>query len=144
MISFLIWLFGFIPNFVIYGALIFSVILLLGYRFIVANFLIKTYIKFVAIGMFIISLYASGMIIVIDEYKTRVKEFETQLAVAEEKSKQINTQIKYVYLDKKVKVQDKSKRIQENIESQKDSINKSCILTPSIIDLHNQGVRREK
>ena len=84
------------------------------------------------------------MIAVINDYKEQIREFELQLAIAEEKSNAINTEIKYIYLDKKVKTQEKSKKIQESIDKQSESINKSCVLNKSMIELHNRAIEHEK
>lgn len=144
MISFLIWLFNFIPNFLVYGLLILSIIAFFFFKFLPVDIVTKNYIKTISIGIFILSLYASGMIAVINDYKEQVREFELQLAIAEEKSNAINTEIKYIYLDKKVKTQEKSKRIQESIDKQSESINKSCVLNKSMIELHNRAIEHEK
>lgn len=144
MISFLIWLFNFIPNFLVYGFLILSIIAFFFSKFLPVDIVTKNYIKTISIGIFILSLYASGMIAVINDYKEQVREFELQLAIAEEKSNAINTEIKYIYLDKKVKTQEKSKKIQESIDKQSESINKSCVLNKSMIELHNRAIEHEK
>ena len=144
MISFLIWLFNFIPNFLVYGLLILSIIAFFFFKFLPVDIVTKNYIKMISTGIFILSLYASGMIAVINDYKEQVREFELQLAIAEEKSNAINTEIKYIYLDKKVKTQEKSKRIQESIDKQSESINKSCVLNKSMIELHNRAIEHEK
>ena len=144
MISFLIWLFNFIPNFLVYGLLILSIITFFFFKFLPVDIVTKNYIKMISTGIFILSLYASGMIAVINDYKEQVREFELQLAIAEEKSNAINTEIKYIYLDKKVKTQEKSKRIQESIDKQSESINKSCVLNKSMIELHNRAIEHEK
>lgn len=144
MISFLIWLFNFIPNFLVYGLLILSIIAFFFFKFLPVDIVTKNYIKMISTGIFILSLYASGMIAVINDYKEQVREFELQLAIAEEKSNAINTEIKYIYLDKKVKTQEKSKRIQESIDKQSESINRSCVLNKSMIELHNRAIEHEK
>lgn len=144
MISFLIWLFNFIPNFLVYGLLILSIIAFFFFKFLPVDIVTKNYIKMISTGIFILSLYASGMIAVINDYKEQVREFELQLAIAEEKSNAINTEIKYIYLDKKVKTQEKSKKIQESIDKQSESINRSCVLNKSMIELHNRAIEHEK
>jgi uncharacterized protein (DUF342 family) len=144
MISFLVWIFDYIPHFIIYGLLGLSILALLINRLLPIGTIKRQYVKIISIGVFIISLYATGMIAVINDYKNKIQEFETQIALAEEKSNKLNSELKYVYRDKRVKLQESSRNIQDNIERQKESINRTCKLTPNMIQLHNQGVRREK
>jgi uncharacterized membrane protein len=73
-----------------------------------------------------------------------VREFEEKVKVAEEKSKQVNTEIKTVYVDRVKTVKETQYIIQEKIKEVEKKIDAECKVTPEAIDILNEAARTPK
>jgi hypothetical protein len=79
-----------------------------------------------------------------DEWHKKIKELEAKVAIAEEKSKQVNTVIEYKYLTKIQKVKDVQYQIKEVIKEKEKIINANCDVPKEAIDIINAAARNEK
>ena len=144
MISFLIWLFNYIPSFLVYSLLFISIVAYFFNSFLPIDAVTKNYIKIASVGIFIFSLYASGMIAVIDDYKLQLKDWEHKIALAEEKSNTANENIKYVYKDRVIKIRENTKKLEDTIKKQQEIIDKECKLNSEAIKMHNRLIGNTK
>jgi len=91
------WILNFLPEWIFHALLVIGI---LGY---IATFLIrflpsfvyvyKLPIQLVSVGVMAISLYMIGAIAERQAWEARVKEIEAKVKIAEEKSKEVNTEI---------------------------------------------------
>lgn len=137
MISFFIWLFKFIPEYLIYGLIFLGIAGYLVQMFLPIPVHYKLGVKIGSIIIFVLGFYLLGMIQVVKEYESQRIEFEHKLEVAEVQSQVINEKIRYVYKDRVTKVKEKTGKVQENINSAATEINRDCKINPDVISIHN-------
>lgn len=97
----------------------------------------QTPIKLLGIAILVLGVYWKGGYSVEMIWRNKVAELETKLAVAEEKSKQVNTVIeeKIVYRTKQIKeIQYKTKEV---IKEKEKIINAECRVPAEAIDILN-------
>ena len=97
----------------------------------------QTPIKILGIAILVLGVYWKGGYSVEMIWRNKVAELETKIAVAEEKSKQVNTIIeeKIVYKTKKIKeIQYKTKQV---IKEKEKIINSQCRIPAEAIDILN-------
>ena len=78
------------------------------------------------------------------KWREKVKEAEARVAVAEAKSKETNTVIQKVYVDKVKTIKDTQYIIQERIKEVEKIIDKDCRVAPEAIDIHNDAAKNRK
>lgn len=88
--------------------------------------------------------YIKGGLVVEKEWLLKVKELEHKVQVAEEKSKQVNTVIKYKYITKVKKVKDTKYKIKEVIKNKEKLINSQCKVPQEAIDILNAAAKNEE
>jgi hypothetical protein len=91
-----------------------------------------------------IALYFEGAISNNDAWLARVAALEKQVAVAEAKSKEINTVIQYQYRDKVRTVKETQVVVQERIVKEAVKIDAECRVGPEVIDILNQAAGGKK
>ena len=104
----------------------------------------KVPLQVISIAFIIAGVYWTGGIDIEEQWRTKLKDAETKLAIAEEKSKTVNTQIKYVYDEKRDSAKHTQDIINREIQKNADLINKECTVSTPAIQLHNQSAKGVK
>jgi hypothetical protein len=84
-------------------------------------------------------VYFKGGYSVEMEWRAKVAELESKVAVAEQKSKEVNTQIQTVYVDRVKVVKEKQIVIQEKLKTVEVKIDANCKVVPEAIDILNDA-----
>ena len=84
--------------------------------------------------------YFNGGLGVEMEYRARIEEMQKRVELAEEESRQANSQIERVIEQQTVVIQQDTAETLAEIERLKAEINANCELTPEMIILYNRGV----
>lgn len=87
--------------------------------------------------------YLKGMKHNEDVWQQRVKELEAKVAIAEEKSKQVNTVIQYKYITKVQKIKETKVKLKQVIKEKEKLINAECKVPKEAIDILNAAARNE-
>ena len=90
-------------------------------------------------GVYFYGGYSTEMI-----WRERVAEMEAKVAKAEQKSAQVNTVIKKVYVDRIKRVTEQKIVIQDRIVKEKEIIDKDCRVPPEAISILNSAARAPK
>ena len=73
------------------------------------------------------------------DWRAKVAELESKVAIAEQKSKEANTQIQTVYVDRVKVVKEKQIVVQEKIKTVEVKIDSQCKITADTIDILNDA-----
>ena len=104
----------------------------------------KLPIQAISILLLAFGLYMEGAISNEEKWQALVKEMEAKVALAEEKSKNVNSKIQYKFLDK-VKFVDKTQVvIQEKLKEVEKVIDAKCEIDPSVISILNEAAKAPK
>jgi hypothetical protein len=147
------WMLSFIPDsFLIW---VINIVILAGLGGIVVTTLFKFFIKFmpwlipyrtlaqvVSLVLLISGIYLRGGYDTEMNWRAKVEEAEAKVAIAEAKSKETNTQIKTVYVDRIKVVKDTKVVIQERIKNIEVKIDSQCRVVPEAIDVLNDAARK--
>ena len=144
------WMLSFIPDAML--AWVVNTILIAGIISFVASFFfgyvvrwlpaIAPYhllIQVVSIVLLVSGVYFKGGYSVEMAWRERVAELEAKVAVAEQKSKEANTQIQTVYVDRVKVVKEKQIVIQEKLKTVEVKIDANCKVVPEAIDIVNEA-----
>jgi hypothetical protein len=101
-------------------------------------------VKTVGIALLVAGVWFRGGYDVEMSWRGKVKEVEAKVAVAEAKSKETNTVIQKVYIDRVKTVKDTQYVIQERIKEVEKIIDKECKVVPEAIDIHNAAAKNRK
>lgn len=85
-------------------------------------------------GVYFFGSYSTEM-----DWRTKVAELESKVAVAEQKSKETNIKIQTVYKDKIKIVKETQVLIKEHIKTVESKIDSMCKVTPETIDILNDA-----
>jgi len=96
-------------------------------------------IQVVSIVLLVSGVYFKGGYSVEMEWRAKVAELESKVAVAEQKSKEVNTQIQTVYVDRVKVVKEKQIVIQEKLKTVEVKIDANCKVVPEAIDILNDA-----
>jgi len=146
------WILSFIPDsFLIW---VVNIIILVGLGGIVITTLFKFFIKYmpwlipyrtlaqvVSLVLLISGIYFRGGYDTEMSWRAKVEEAEAKVAAAEEKSKQANTKIKTVYVDRIKVVKDTKVVIQERIKNIEVKIDSQCRVVPEAIEILNDAAK---
>jgi len=110
-------------------------------RFIPPLFPYAGLIKTIGIVLLVVGVYFRGGYGVEMEWRARVAEVEAKVAAAEAKSKQVNTVIQKVYVDKVKIVTDTKIVIQEKIVEKEKIIDAECKVAPDAITILNEAAK---
>jgi hypothetical protein len=110
-------------------------------RFIPPLFPYAGLIKTIGIVLLVVGVYFRGGYGVEMEWRARVAEVEAKVAAAEAKSKQVNTVIQKVYVDKVKVVTDTKIVIQEKIVEKEKIIDAECKVAPEAITILNEAAK---
>ena len=110
-------------------------------RFIPPLFPYAGLIKTIGIVLLVVGVYFRGGYGVEMEWRARVAEVEAKVAAAEARSKQVNTVIQKVYVDKVKVVTDTKIVIQEKIVEKEKIIDAECKVAPEAITILNEAAK---
>jgi hypothetical protein len=96
-------------------------------------------IQVVSIVLLVSGVYFKGGYSVEMAWREKVAELESKVAVAEQKSKEVNTQIQTVYVDRVKVVKEKQIVIQEKLKTVEVKIDANCKVVPEAIDILNDA-----
>ena len=96
-------------------------------------------IQVISIVLLVAGVYFKGGYSVEMEWRAKVAELESKVAVAEQKSKEVNTQIQTVYVDRVKVVKEKQIVIQEKLKTVEVKIDANCKVVPEAIDILNDA-----
>jgi len=144
------WMLSFVPDAML--AWVVNTILIAGIISFVASFFfgyvvrwlpaIAPYhllIQIVSIVLLVSGVYFKGGYSVEMAWREKVAELEAKVAVAEQKSKEANTQIQTVYVDRVKVVKEKQIVIQEKLKTVEVKIDSNCKVVPEAIDILNEA-----
>jgi len=98
-------------------------------------------IKAIAGILFVIGLFAEGYNFASKEWIEESKRYAEQVKIAEEKSREVNTQIKTVYVDRVKVVKEQEVIVKEKIKEVEKIIDAKCEMTPESIQILNQAAK---
>lgn len=98
-------------------------------------------VKAVAGILFVIGLFLEGYNFASQEWIAESQRYQEQVRLAEEKSKEVNTQIQTVYRDKVKVVKEQEVIIKEKIKEVEKIIDAKCEVTPESIQILNQAAK---
>jgi len=110
-------------------------------RFIPPLFPYAGLIKTIGIILLVAGVYLRGGYGVEMEWRQKVAELEAKVAKSEEKSKEINTVIQKVYVDKVKVVKDVQIVIQEKIVEKTKIIDAECKVAPEALEILNEAAK---
>lgn len=96
-------------------------------------------LQVVSVILLVLGVYLKGGYAVEAEWRARVAELEAKVAVAEQKSKEANTQIQTVYVDRVKVVKEKQIVIQEKLKTVEVKIDANCKVVPEAISILNEA-----
>lgn len=98
-------------------------------------------VKAIAIPLLLVSLFAEGYIYASESWIEETKKFEEKVKIAEQQSKEVNTQIKTVYVDKVKVVKEQEVVIKEKIKEVEKIIDAKCEIAPEVISILNAAAK---
>ena len=113
-------------------------------RFLPTLLLIKLPLQIISIGFLVFGVYLWGGIANQEMWEARVKEMQDKVAIAEQKSKEVNTKIQYKYIDKIKVVQEVQIVVQEKIKEVAVRIDSECKITNEAVDILNMAAKNSK
>lgn len=149
------WLLSFLPDALL--ALVINCVLIAGIVGFTASFFfgyvvrwlpsIAPYhllIQVVSIVLLVAGVYFKGGYAVEQIWRQRVAELEAKVKVAEQKSKDVNEQVKTVYVDKVKVVKDTQVVVQEKIKTVEVKVDSQCRITADTVNILNEAAMGAK
>lgn len=144
------WMLSFIPDaflawiintILITGIIGFAASFFFGYvvRWLPAIAPYHLLIQVVSIVLLVSGVYFKGGYSVEMEWRAKVVELEAKVALSEQQSKEVNTQIQTVYVDRVKVVKEKQIIIQEKLKTVEVKIDANCKVVPEAIDILNDA-----
>ena len=141
------WIVNFLPDFIFHALLLVS-LLALAASFVLDSIpFVSTNakaIQLVSAVVLAIALYFEGAISNNAAWLARVAALERQVAVAEAKSKEINTVIQYQYRDKVRTVKETQVVVEERIVTEAEKIDAVCRVSAEAVGILNQAAGGKK
>lgn len=136
--AFLAWI---INTILITGIIGFAASFFFGYvvRWLPAIAPYHLLIQVVSIVLLVAGVYFKGGYSVEMDWRAKVAELESKVAISEQKSKEANTQIQTVYVDRVKVVKEKQIVVQEKIKTVEVKIDSQCKITADTIDILNDA-----
>lgn len=98
-------------------------------------------VKAIAVPLLLVSIFAEGYMYASQSWIEESKKFEEKVKIAEQKSKEVNTQIKTVYVDKVKVIKEQEVIVKEKIKEVEKIIDAKCEMTPDSIQILNQAAK---
>jgi len=151
----MMWMLAFIPDaflawiintILITGIIGFAASFFFGYvvRWLPAIAPYHLLIQVVSIVLLVAGVYFKGGYSVEMDWRAKVAELESKVAISEQKSKEANTQIQTVYVDRVKVVKEKQIVVQEKIKTVEVKIDSQCKITADTVDILNQAATGKK
>lgn len=136
--AFLAWI---INTILITGIIGFAASFFFGYvvRWLPAIAPYHLLIQVVSIVLLVSGVYFKGGYSVEMDWRAKVAELESKVAISEQKSKEANTQIQTVYVDRVKVVKEKQIVVQEKIKTVEVKIDSQCKITADTVDILNDA-----
>jgi len=144
------WMLSFIPDALLIWAI--NAVLLIGIAGTAVSIMFKLAIRYfpwiipyrlllqvVSVILLVLGVYLKGGYAVEAEWRARVAELEAKVAISEQKSKEANTQIQTVYVDRVKVVKEKQIVIQEKLKTVEVKIDANCKVVPEAISILNEA-----
>jgi hypothetical protein len=117
------WILKWLPDWIFYAVLVLGIIGLISTylvkflaKFIPPLYMYKTPIQLVSIAMIVLGVFMSGAIYNNDQWEAKVKELQEKVKVAEEQSKQVNTEIIEKVVTKNKIIKEKGQEVVKYID----------------------------
>ena len=149
------WMLSFVPDALL--ALVINGVLIAGIVGFTASFFFgfvvrylptiapyRMMIQVISIVLLVAGVYFKGGYIVEMSWRARVAEMEQKVALAEEKAKTANAEIRTVYVDKVRVVKETQVVIQEKIKNVEVKIDSQCKVAPEAISILNEAAVMKK
>lgn len=150
----ILWIMGFIPNFVWFALLLLSILVLVANKLlnkIPGFYLYSVYIKIASILVLAISVWFIGFNYNENKHQEQIKQTKHQIQLLEEKNKQLSTDLENKHQEKTQQLVEKTKNIIKFVEKQvfvdKEVVKyvESCPKLPNLIlEAHNKAAELEK
>jgi len=101
-------------------------------------------IQVVSIVLLVAGVYFKGGYSVEMAWRERVADLEAKVAIAEQKSKEVNEKIVTVYQDRVKVVKETQVVVQEKIKTVEVKIDSQCKITADTVDILNQAATGKK
>ena len=136
--AFLAWI---INTILITGIIGFAASFFFGYvvRWLPAIAPYHLLIQVISIVLLVAGVYFKGGYSVEMDWRAKVAELESKVAISEQKSKEANTQIQTVYVDRVKVVKEKQIVVQEKIKTVEVKIDSQCKITADTVDILNDA-----
>jgi len=144
------WMLSFIPDALLIWAI--NIVLVIGIAGTVVSVMFKLVIRYfpwiipyrlllqvISVILLVLGVYLKGGYAVEAEWRARVAELEAKIAVAEQQSKEANTKIQTVYVDRVKVVKEKQIVIQEKLKTVEVKIDANCKVVPEAISILNEA-----
>lgn len=141
------WILNLFPYWIFYLLVIAGTLGLIASAVLKFVPLVSTYrlpIQIVSGISLLIGIYYQGAIASQKVWEAKVKDLEVKLALAEEKSKQVNEVVKIEYRDKVKVVKDVQVVVQEKIKEVTKILDQACTVPPEGITLLNAAAANVK
>jgi len=99
----------------------------------------RTAVQVASVILLTFGVYLKGGQEVEEKWRARVAELEAQVAISEEKSKEVNEVVKTIFVDKVKIVKEQQVVIQEKIKTVEVQIDSQCKITSDSIDILNDA-----
>lgn len=96
-------------------------------------------IQVVSIVLLVAGVYFKGGQAAEIQWRERVRELEAKVAASEQQAKEVNTEIKTVYVDRVKVVKEQQVVIQEKIKNVEVKIDSQCKVAAEAVDILNQA-----
>lgn len=143
----MMWLLGFLSDFVIHTVLVLGVIGTLASFFVPTNPLTMQYgliTKIVSVILLVIGVFFEGTIFKDKIWEARIAEAEHRVLEAEKKAAEANGKIQYVYITKKQQLDIVKQEVQGNIKKDADMIDSFCMVVPEVVTILNTSANGVK
>jgi hypothetical protein len=151
------WILKWLPDWIFYAALIIGIVGLISTylvkflaKFIPPLYVYKTPIQIASIVMIVVGVFMSGAIYNNDQWEAKVKELQEKVKLAEEQSKQVNTEIVEKVIVKNKIITEKGKEVVKYIDREvvkydtKFLPGKDCELPKEFVGAINKAAEQPK
>lgn len=138
----LFWLLNFFPDILAHLMVFLGVVFFIAATFLGMIPFINQYkipAQLLGVLLFASGLYLEGGISYKESINAKVAELEQKLADAEIKAAKTNVQIVEKIVVQKQLVKTKGDTVIKYIETNKETIDKACVIPPDVIDAHNKA-----
>lgn len=141
------WILKWLPDWIFYGLIVVG---LLGYAVtyllrlipIPAIYIYRTPIQIVSIAFVVIGTFMSGAIHNDAQWLARVKELEEKIAIVEQKSEVVNTEIVTKIVTKTQYIKQKGEDIIKYVDKEIIKYDNSCVIPQEFVDTINKAAEK--